>query len=64
MRSDEAKTFMIFNRIQFWMGIVEAGLIGLSILFEIAGATVLSFWCGVLGTGKSTTVECSLVWLF
>lgn len=52
MSAEEAKTFKIFNRIQFWLGITEVCLIGLEMLFEIAGFAVAASWCGALGMGK------------
>ncbi len=63
MTEDEARTFGIFNRIQFWLGVVEAAVIGLQIGFEIFGAAGAATVCGVLGVGKWTrsqahAVEC------
>lgn len=54
MSEAEARTFSIFNRIQYWLSIVEASMIGLSIFFEIVGCAGLASICGVLGVGKST----------
>ena len=52
MSKEEAATFMVFNRLPFWLGVVEASMMATSIFLEVAGYATAATVCGALGVGK------------
>ncbi|RGP72149.1 poly 1 [Fusarium longipes] len=49
MSDNDARIYNIFNRIQFWLGIVEAVALVAEIGFEVAGMATAANMCGALG---------------
>ena len=45
----DRRIYTIFNRIQFWLGVIEGAAIVGEILLEMAGMMTASMLCGALG---------------
>ena len=58
----DRRIYTIFNRIQFWLGVIEGAAIAGEILLEMAGMMTASMLCGALGAGMciSQTKKMSL----